>query len=172
MVDTKHLVLNQEDLVVEVAHHQLEEVVQLNHHKATQVGINMDMLVARVEIVAGPAVAAVVPVALEIPLLVQIVVDLVVMEEHFQVIFLQHMVIMVISVAAVAVVETRPRVLLAVVDLVVVDEDVVMKTPLTPNIQRLMDRLKPVVAVVEIEMHSVVEMVELVLSSLEFLLHN
>ena len=31
VVDTKHLVLNQEDLVVEVAHHQLEELQELNH---------------------------------------------------------------------------------------------------------------------------------------------
>ena len=168
MVDTKHLVLKQEDLVVEVAHHQLEEVVQINHHNPTQVGINMEIKAVMVEIMLGQAAEAVVPVALEIPLLVTTVVDLVVMEEHFQVIFLQHMVIMVISVAAVAVVETSNRVVTELVDLAAVDEDVVMNPPLI--IQRLMDSLKPVVAVVEIEMLVVVEMVDLVLSSLEFLL--
>ena len=170
MVDTKHLVLNQEDLVVEVAHHQLEEVVQLNQELQTQVGHNMDIVVARVETTTGQAAEAAVPVVMEVTLTPAIVVVLVVLEE-VSLKSLQHLVLVVIFVAVLAVVETRPRVVMDLVHLVVVDEDVVMKTPLTRLIQmRLMERLNPVVAVVEIEMLVVVEMVEVVLSSLEFLI--
>ena len=170
VVDTKHLVLNQEDLVVEVAHHQLEEVVQLNQELQIQVGHNMDIVVARVETTLGQAAEEAVPVVMEVTLTPTIVVVLVVLEE-VSLKSLQHLVLVVIFVAVLAVVETRPRVVMDLVHLVVVDEDVVMKTPLTRLIQmRLMERLNPVVAVVEIEMLVVVEMVEVVLSSLEFLI--
>ena len=133
VVDTKHLVLNQEDLVVEVAHHQLEEVVELNQDKTIQVGHNMEIVVARVEIIAGQAAAEAALVLLEATLTPTILVEMEVLEED-SLNFLQHLVLLVLFVAVVAVVETRTRVVMEVVDLVVVDEDVVMKTPLTPII--------------------------------------
>ena len=126
VVDTTHLVLDQEDLVVEVAHHQLEEVMQLNQDKLTQVGVNGDMLAVLVELVIGLAAEAAAQVVVDTTHLVTIMADLVVMEED-SLKFPQHLVIMVFSVAVAVVAVMVIMVITELVDLAAVDKVVVMK---------------------------------------------
>ena len=125
-MDTNHLVLNQEDLVVVVAHHQLPEALEFNQPYPTQVGINLETLVAQVEKAIGLAAEAAAQVVMEVLLLVAIMVDLEVREED-SLKFLQHLVITVFSVVAAVVAVMVLMVITELVDLVVVDKVVVMK---------------------------------------------
>ena len=126
MVDTTHLVLNQEDLVAAVVLHQLVELQEFNQDKLTQVGVNGDIMAVMVETVIGQAAVAAAQVVLDILLQVPIMVDKVVMEED-SLKFLQRMVIVVFSVVAAAVAVMVLMVITELVDLVVVDKVVVMK---------------------------------------------
>tara|TARA_Y100000004_G_scaffold88417_1_gene99111 strand:- start:111 stop:512 length:402 start_codon:yes stop_codon:yes gene_type:complete len=126
VVDTKHLVLNKEDVVVEVVLHQILRLQEFNHNKITQVGHNGVILVVTADNPNGLAAVAVVLVVKVVIVLVQIMVDKVVMEEDSPK-FLQHLVIMVFSVAAAVAAVMVIQVAMEVLDLAVVDKVVVMK---------------------------------------------
>ncbi len=125
-MDTKHLVLNKEDVVVEVVLHQILRLQEFNHNKITQVGHNGVILVVTADNPNGLAAVAVVLVVKVVIVLVQIMVDKVVMEEDSPK-FLQHLVIMVFSVAAAVAAVMVIQVAMEVLDLAVVDKVVVMK---------------------------------------------
>tara|TARA_Y100000591_G_scaffold292335_1_gene279481 strand:+ start:190 stop:585 length:396 start_codon:yes stop_codon:yes gene_type:complete len=126
VVDTTHLVLNKEDVVVEVVLHRIVRLQEFNHNKPTQVGTNMDILVVTADQAAGLAAVAAVLVKKVMIVLVQIMVEMVVMVDHSPQ-FLQHLVIVVFSVAVAVVAVMLLQVTMELVDLVVVDKVVVMK---------------------------------------------
>ena len=148
VVDTVHLmVLDQEDLVVAVADHQLAEVVEFNHNNPIQVGHNMDIMVEQEESTTGLVAAAVALVAV-VDLLHLTTVETVVLEET-SLNSLQHLVMVDISVVVAAVAVMLIVVVTELVELAAVDKVVVM------NLRVLWmlctEMLKPVVAVVEEE---------------------
>ena len=106
--------------------HQLVDLQELNQDKATQVGVNMDIQAEQEETMLGQAAAEAVLLVLEVLLLVQRMADLVVMEEHFLMKFLQHLVLVVFSVVAVVVAVMVLMVVTELVHLAVVDKVVVM----------------------------------------------
>ena len=114
-------------VVAVVVLHQLVELQELNQDKLTQVGVNGDIMAELEETVLGLAAEAAAQVVMDILLQVTIMADLVVMGEDFLK-FLQHLVIMVFSVAAVVVAVMVIVDLMELVDLVVVDKVVVMKS--------------------------------------------
>ena len=125
-MDTKHLVLNKEDVVVEVVLLQPVRLQEFNHNKLIQVGHNGVILVVTADNPNGLAAVAAVLVKKVVIVLVQIMVDLVVLEED-SLKFLQHLVIMVFSVAAAVAAVMVIQVAMEVLDLAVEDRVVVMK---------------------------------------------
>ena len=125
-MDTKHLVLNKEDVVVEVVLLQPVRLQEFNHNKLIQVGHNGVILVVTADNPNGLAAVEVVLVKKVVIVLVQIMVDLVVLEED-SLKFLQHLVIMVFSVAAAVAAVMVIQVAMEVLDLAVEDRVVVMK---------------------------------------------
>ena len=125
-MDTKHLVLNKEDVVVEVVLLQPVRLQEFNHNKLIQVGHNGVILVVTADNPNGLAAVEVVLVKKVVIVLVQIMVDLVVLEED-SLKFLQHLVIMVFSVAAAVAAVMVIQVAMEVLDLAVVDKVVVTK---------------------------------------------
>ena len=125
-MDTKHLVLNKEDVVVEVVLLQPVRLQEFNHNKLIQVGHNGVILVVTADNPNGLAAVAAVLVKKVVIVLVQIMVDLVVLEED-SLKFLQHLVIMVFSVAAAVAAVMVIQVAMEVLDLAVVDKVVVTK---------------------------------------------
>ena len=106
--------------------HQLLDNQELNHNKLIQVGVNGDIMAVLVEIVTGLAAAVAALLVVEVLLLLTIVVEMEVLEED-SLKFLQHLVIVVFSVAVAVVAVMLLQVTMELVDLVVVDKVVVMK---------------------------------------------
>ena len=113
-------------VVAAVVLHQLMELQELNQDKLTQVGVNGDIMAELEETVLGLAAVVAAQMVLDILLQVAIMVDLVVMGKD-SLKFLQHLVIMVFSVAVAVVAVMVILVITELVDLVVVDKVVVMK---------------------------------------------
>ena len=125
-MDTTHLVLNKEDVVVEVVLHRIVRLQEFNQDKLTQVGHNGVILVVTADNPNGLAAVVAVLVIKVVIVLVQIMVEVVVMEED-SLKFLQHLVIMVFSVAVAVAAVMVLRVTMVLQDLAVVDKVVVMK---------------------------------------------